>query len=82
MEENVNEVPKTAEQDTEPKKKEKINMQAQRKKKSFGRKLMDKIFSDDPIGVGERVKNDVIWPGVKELGYNALMSAVSIIFWG
>lgn len=53
-----------------------------RKKKSFGRKLMDKFFSDDPIGVSERVKNEIIWPGLKELSYEIFMSTVSMLFWG
>lgn len=53
-----------------------------RKRRSLGRKLMDRIFSDDPIGVSERVKNEVIWPGLKDLGYNVLQSAISMMFWG
>ena len=53
-----------------------------RKRRSLGRKLMDRIFSDDPIGVSERVKNEVVWPGLKDLGYNVLQSAISMMFWG
>lgn len=53
-----------------------------RTKKTFGRKFLDKMLSNDPIGVSERVKNEVIWPGLKDLGYNILMSAISMAFWG
>lgn len=59
-----------------------IDKSAIRKKKSIGRKLMDRLFSDDPIRASERVKNEVIWPGLKELGYNILMSGLSMMFWG
>lgn len=55
---------------------------AKRKKKSFGRKILDRFLSDDPIGISERVKNEVIWPGIKKLGYEILMSGLSMAFWG
>lgn len=78
MEENTNE--KTELEERKPK--NGTETPAIRKKKSIGRKLMDKLFSDDPIGVSERVKNEIIWPGLKELSYEIFMSTVSMIFWG
>ena len=55
---------------------------AVRKKRSIKRKILDKFFGDDPVAVSERVKNEVMLPGLKDLGYNILMSALSMAFWG
>lgn len=70
------------EEETRQLRSEKIDHKATRKKKNIGRKLMDKLFSEDPVGVSEQVKSEVIWPGLKELGYNIFMYTISMVFWG
>ena len=57
------------------------NNGAVRKKTSFGRKILDTFLSDDPRIVTERVKNEVIKPGLRDLGYNVMQTALSMMFY-
>lgn len=54
---------------------------AERKKTSFGRKILDTFLSDDPLLVSERVKNEVIKPGLRDLGYNIMQTGLSMLFY-
>lgn len=51
------------------------------KKTSLGRKILDTFLSDDPLLVSERVKNEVIKPGLRDLGYNIMQTGLSMLFY-
>ena len=59
-----------------------ITSQASRKKKGAARKFTDTFLAEDAHNVGEFVLTDVIIPLFKDLCFNALSTAASIVLFG
>lgn len=53
-----------------------------KKKKSFGRKVLDTFLSEKIDDVGDYVTHNVIGPGIKSLLFDMVNSAISMMFWG
>lgn len=55
---------------------------AKRKKKTFGRKVLDFVMGEDIDKVNDYVKNDVLRPGMMNLAYDIATSALSMALFG
>ena len=49
-------------------------------KKSFSERFMDKLLSDDMIGIPDRLKEEFLLPRLEDLGYELVMAAVGMAF--
>ena len=69
-------------EDDIPEVKKVISGTAKRKKKTFGRKVLDFILGEDINKVNDYVKNDVIRPGMMNLLFDIATSALSMALFG